>query len=143
MTMVLIENLLALDIGEKRIGLAIADRAVSIARPLVTLENSDTVFDDIKKVVLENNVTLVVAGYPRGLEGQTTKQTKFVEDFVGRLEEVIDHEVVLQDEALTSVKAEKELASRKKPYAKGDVDSLAATYILDDYISANIRESYV
>ena len=45
----------------------------------------------------------------------------------------------MQDEALTSVKAEEELKDRKSPYEKGDIDSLAATYILQDYIEENVR----
>lgn len=135
-------TLLALDVGAKRIGVAVAGRDIRFARPLKTLENSDNIFAEIAGLVQDNQVTVVVVGYPRGLEGQITEQTKAIEAFVDKLKPHIPVRIAWQDETLTSVKAETELATRHKGgmYNKSDVDALAATYILEDYITEHPGE---
>lgn len=135
-------TLLALDVGAKRIGVALAGRDVHFAKPLTTLEHTDTIFADIAGLVQANHATVVVVGYPRGLEGQVTEQTKTIETFVEELKSHVDARIEWQDETLTSVKAETELAARHKGgmYNKSDVDALAATYILEDYITEHPGE---
>jgi putative Holliday junction resolvase len=134
---------LGLDIGTRRIGVAIAREGIRIPSPLTTLENNDDVVAQLQKIVQEQSVQKLVVGLPRGMDGQETEQTKLTEAFAHELQARLGVPVVLQDEALTSQKAENELAARKKPYAKGDVDALAATYILEDYINEHVRGSYV
>ena len=68
------------------------------------------------------------------MQSQETDQTRTVRDFVRQLQEHTELPVYFQDEAVTSEKAEAELKARKKPYAKGDIDALAATYILVDFL---------
>lgn len=134
--------LLALDVGAKRIGVALAGRDVGFASPLTTLEHSNDIITKIADLVRDNHVTLVVVGYPRGLEGQATEQTKIVEAFVDGLKSQIPVRIEWQDESLTSIKAEAELSARHKGamYNKADVDALAATYILEDYITEHPGE---
>lgn len=127
-------NLLALDVGERRVGVAIANETVGFAHALTTLEVSGSIHEDIKKLTDTNDVRLIVVGLPRGLEGQDTKQTEKVRAFVETLKQHITLPMAFQDEALTSHKAETELGQRKGGYDKGEVDALAATYILEDYI---------
>ena len=71
---------------------------------------------------------------PRGLDGQRTEQTIYTENFVQELKSHLKLPVYTQDEAVTSRKAEEELTKRGKQYTKEDIDSLAATYILDDFL---------
>lgn len=134
--------LLGLDIGAHRIGVALTRPGVSIAQPLTTLivppEGMLAVIKQIDRLVAEHAIETVVAGWPRGMSGQTTDQTRTVEAFAAQLKAVLTVPVELQDEALTSQKAEAELNSRKKPYTKAEVDALAATYILDDYILEHV-----
>jgi len=134
---------LGLDIGTRRIGVAIARADVRIPTPLTTLENNDETITKLREVVQEHSVQKLVVGMPRGMDGQDTQQTKFTEAFIQKLQTQLSIPVVWQDEALTSQKAESELLGRKRPYAKGDVDALAATYILEDYINDHVRGSYV
>lgn len=136
------ESLLALDVGAKRIGVAMADSDVRFAHPFCTLEHSENVLAEIAALVREHHVATIVVGLPRGLNGQTTAQTQAVEAFVDDLEERVQVPIAWQDEALTSVKAEAELAGRSKQgaYNKSDVDSLAATYILEDYLHEHVRK---
>lgn len=131
------DSYLALDVGAKRIGVALAGHDVHFAKPLMTLEHTDQIFAEISSLVDQYHATVVVVGFPRGLEGQTTEQTKTVEAFVEDLKLHVSVPVSWQDETLTSVKAEAELAERHKDgvYNKADVDALAATYILEDYLA--------
>lgn len=129
-------KLLALDIGEKRIGVALADAKAPFPAPLTTLEASDTLADDFSALIHKHKVSTVVVGYPRNQQGEATEQTARVEHIVSLLKVPSSVQIVWQDESLTSVKAEDELKRRGKPYEKGDIDALAATYILNDYIAS-------
>lgn len=129
----------ALDVGEVRIGIAMNPPGVSIAQPLVTIDNDSKVNETIASLIRDHNVTKLIVGNPRNMQGDDTKQTRYVKGFVEKLKSNIDIPVFMQDEALTSVKAEEELKDRKTAYQKGDIDSLAATYILQDYIEENHR----
>jgi putative holliday junction resolvase len=126
--------ILALDVGERRIGVARSGLVARLASPLTTLENSPDLMERIANLAAEEDAGLIVVGLPRGMSGQDTDQTRMVRKFAADLQEKSGLPVVFQDEALTSVKAEAELKSRKKPYEKGAVDALAATYILEDYL---------
>lgn len=128
-------SILGLDVGERRIGVSLANTVARFAGPYQTLDNTETVLDDIQGIITKESVELVVVGLPRNLSGDDTDQTRYCRDFAAKLELIVP--IVFQDEALTSHKAEAELKARKKPYQKGDIDSLAATYILDDYLTSN------
>jgi putative Holliday junction resolvase len=128
--------LIALDVGEKRIGLAVADGAVPIARPLTTLDVDGKELQRIVNVVEDESADAIVIGYPRNQSGDPTAQTAFVESFANRLGELTNARIVFQDESLTSVLAEERLRSYGRPYSKSDIDALAATLILQDYLEA-------
>ena len=125
------DRLLCLDVGEKRIGVAVADLGVKIAIPLTTIEVDGTEIEQILRLYGRENARTLVVGYPRNQQGETTAQTVFVEEFKP-LEEYTNIE--FQDESLTSVQAEQRLKSRGQNYTKGDIDSEAATIILQDYM---------
>lgn len=130
-------TIIALDVGATRIGVAAAGTLTRIAQPLTTLKNNDGTIDEIIQLLEDQEAEAVVIGLPRGLDGQHTAQTQTVEAFGAALEKHIQIPVHWQDEAVTSAQAEAELQARKKPYAKGDIDALAATYILEDFINDN------
>lgn len=127
------QNLLALDVGEKRIGVAVADTSVKIAVAYDTLLVDGSELEQIARLIALEDIDTVVVGYPRNQQGELTKQTQFVETFVEALGPIAPA-VVYQDESLTSVKAEEYLKRSKKPYEKADVDALAASFILQDYL---------
>ena len=131
----MVKRILALDVGERRIGVAMADSQVKIAVPFGWLENDDNIIQNITELLLQHDIDVVVVGYPRNQSGEATKQTAFVEEFVGRLAEIdVDAEIVYQDESLTSVQAEQRLGQNIKD--KGDIDAEAASIILQDYLEA-------
>ena len=122
-----------LDVGEKRIGVALADGGVRIAVPFQTIDVDGTELTAIAHLILSESVDILVIGYPRNQSGEPTAQTQFVIEFVAQLHD-LDVTIAYQDESLTSVMAEQRLISYKKPYTKGDIDAQAAAIILQDYL---------
>ncbi len=127
-------RIVALDIGTKRIGVASANVVARLASPLKTLLVDDNIIGQIKQLLAEQTAAALVIGLPRGLNGQETAQTQFTKDFVAQLRNAIDIPIYWQDEALTSQLSEDQLRISKGQYDKGEVDALAATYILEDYL---------
>lgn len=126
------KKLLALDVGEKRIGVALADTGVRIAIPATTLIVDGSEIGQIQSLVEREGCDLVIIGYPRNQSGEATAQTAYVEKFAQQLRSFV--EVKFQDESLTSVLAEQQLQAHNKPYTKADIDALAAAIILQDYL---------
>lgn len=125
-------TIIALDIGERRIGVARASLEANIPEPLVTLPNNDDFPEVLSKLITEHGVSQIIIGLPRGLDGQETAQTKYVRLFANSLKLSIP--VRFQDEAGTSVAAREILQASTNSYNKGDVDAMAATIILNDYL---------
>lgn len=124
---------LALDVGEKRIGVARGDSGVRLASPLLTIAVDGTEYEAIEALCQIERPNAIVVGYPRNQSGEATKQTAYVEEFVQPLQDK-GVNLVFQDESLTSVLAEDRLKASKKPYQKEDIDALAAALILQDYL---------
>ncbi|MGY4893552.1 MAG: Holliday junction resolvase RuvX [Candidatus Saccharimonadota bacterium] len=126
-------TLIGLDVGEKRIGVSVADTAVRIAVPFSTVEVDGTEIETIAEIVVKEGADTIVVGYPRNQAGEATAQTAYVEAFVSRIE-TLAPTIVYQDESLTSVMAEQQLKAHNKPYTKSDIDAQAAAIILQDYL---------
>lgn len=135
-------HVLALDVGSKRVGVAIASTAARLPRPLTTLDAGANLLDRLQYIINDEAVEAIVVGLPRGLSGQSTAQTAAVETFTDQLRRRFDKlPIYFQDEALTSQQAETELRSRKTAYNKAEVDSLAAVYILEDWLAGQTKET--
>ena len=130
-------SILGLDVGAKRVGVSIASLAARLPRPLTTLNWDDYFYEDLNKIIVREAVSALVIGLPRGLEGQQTTQTYAIHTFTEELREHIELPIHMQDEALTSRQAKEELEARGKSYKKADIDALAATYILQDFLNDN------
>lgn len=124
---------LALDVGEKRIGVAVGDEMVRIALPHGVVEVDGTELEQIARYVVDEAPDAVIIGYPRNQAGEPTAQTAYVEAFAEKLKDIAP-KIIFQDESLTSVLAEQRLQSYKKPFTRGDVDAQAAALILQDYL---------
>ena len=129
-------NLMALDVGQKRIGVAMATSDMRIAGASGVIEMTDDCINNLEQKLAQNNVDILVVGFPRNQSGEATAQTRFVEDFVNSLGD-LNIKIVYQDESLTSVIAEDRLKQQNKSYSKEDIDALAAAIILQDYLEAN------
>jgi putative holliday junction resolvase len=129
------KNLVCLDVGEKRIGVAVADTGVRIAVAFDTIDVDGNELQSIATIVVRENADTIVVGYPRNQSGEPTAQTAYVESFAAALVDIAPN-IVFQDESLTSVIAEQRLQSHKQPYTKGDIDAQAAAIILQDYLES-------
>ena len=132
------KSILALDVGDRRVGVALADSQIKIAVPYGYLERSDKIIQQITELMLDHDINILVIGYPRNQSGEATKQTESVEQFAKKLAEVeIDADLVFQDESLSSVEAERRLGRVKD---KGEIDAEAASIILQDYLEQNYAD---
>jgi putative pre-16S rRNA nuclease len=133
-----------LDIGERRIGVAVSDATGTLARPLGVLRSAGLDVDALDVVVQaisrlageEDGVGAIVVGLPRRLDGTPTEMTPRVEQFARALGAKTSLPVALQDERLSSREAESRLAVRDKDWRsrKAKLDAAAAAIILQDYL---------
>ncbi len=126
---------LALDVGDKRIGIAKANSISRLPQPFLTINVDDGIMDTINQIIKDEQINVLVLGLPRGMDGQETEQSRKTRKFYDEIKKKINIDVYLIDEAGTSLKAKAELEARGKTYQKSDIDSLAATYILEDYLN--------
>ena len=129
-------TIVCLDVGEKRIGVAVGDSDIRIAVPFETVDVDGGEKKAIAEILAKENADILVIGYPRNQSGEPTAQSKFVEDFSAKLSDIAPN-IVFQDESLTSVIAQQQLEGYNRPYSKSDIDAQAAAIILQDYLEAN------
>ena len=121
-------RILALDIGDVRIGLAVSDPLGIIANPLETYAR--------KNIAADTEYIVIVSGLPVRLDGEETAQTKKVRDFVAELEKAWGGKVVFVDERLTTASAQRALleGNVRRADRKKVVDKVAAAIILQSYL---------
>lgn len=133
------KRIVALDIGTKRIGVAISDALWLGATPLKTIERKTDKYalDEICKIVNEYMTDLILIGVPYNMDGTLGFQAKNCLEFIKPLEG--KYTILKQDERLSSSTAEDQLKARNKKYTKdkGMVDRVAACVILQEYLDNN------
>jgi putative Holliday junction resolvase len=135
-------RILGVDVGRRRIGLAISDPSGTLARPLTTLSIDgdaavERVVQEIERLTADaDGLEAVVVGRPARLDGSATEQTADVARFVSRLRERTTVPVHEEDERLSSREAESRLALRERDWRKrkARLDAAAAAVILQDYL---------
>jgi len=129
---------LALDVGKKRIGLAVSDPLGITAQGLQTLERTRVREDlaKLKDLATHWNVSTLLVGRPLHMSGAESRQSEYTRDFAERLSEHIGLPIVFWDERLTSVEAARILQETGKAAAtrKGAVDRVAAMLLLESYL---------
>lgn len=136
-------RILAIDYGERRIGLALSDPTAIIASPLPTLARRRGKRPPVAPVAAlaeENEVAEVVIGLPLTLEGEESDWTREVRAFGAALGERTGLPIAYHDERMTSVRAERAVRSlglsRQQREEKGRVDAAAAVLILQAYLDS-------
>ena len=130
-------RILAIDYGQKRLGLALSDELQLTARPLATLERTNRRNDlrRLRELVCQHDVRLIVVGHPVHLDGSESEMAAEALRYAKRLEKGLRLPVVLADERLSSWEAGQILTDAKpKKRARTPVDQLAAAVILRDYL---------
>ena len=128
---------LGIDFGSKRVGLALSDRLNLIASPYKTLNyiSEKELIAQLKSIVYENNIEIVVLGLPINMKGEDTIQTKKVRNFK-KLLSGLGLPVIYEDERLSSISAKNSLVLQniKTGHNKGAIDRTAAAIILQQYL---------
>jgi putative Holliday junction resolvase len=133
-------RILALDLGKKRIGLAMSDPLGITAQGLPTLQRT-TIREDlaaIEAIVRENDVKLILIGNPLNMSGSEGRQAAYTREFAERLAKYTGVEIRFWDERLTSVEAERVLKQSGISIEKRAkaVDRLAAVILLGSFLDA-------
>jgi putative Holliday junction resolvase len=133
-------RVLALDLGKKRIGLAVSDPLGITAQGLPTLQRTRIREDlaALANLIAEWNVTLILMGNPLHMSGDEGRQTGHAREFAGRLSEHTGIEVRMWDERLTTVEAQRVLRESGVSIEKRAraVDRLAAVILLESYLDS-------
>lgn len=131
---------MALDVGGRRIGVALSDTTRVLASPLTTLraEPRDRVLSEIAALVQRHEVAEVVVGLPLTLSGEIGPQAHVIQLFVERLKGVLTAPIHMFDERLTTVAAERMMVDlgMKPEQRKARIDEVAASIILQDFLDS-------
>ncbi|MFZ5965990.1 MAG: Holliday junction resolvase RuvX [Bacillota bacterium] len=133
-------RIMGLDVGDKTIGIAVSDIMEFISQGVETIRRTNIKADlrRIEELIQENEIGKIVVGLPKNMNGTIGPQGEKVLDFVDRLKKRFPIEIILWDERLTTVAAERMLiqADVSRGKRKQVIDMVAATYILQGYLDS-------
>jgi putative pre-16S rRNA nuclease len=137
-------RILGIDFGLKRVGLAVSDpmRIIASALDTVTYKSRRELLRRLVEVVQKNEITQVVMGLPRHMDGREGEMAKTVRQLIDELTKLVTTPVVAWDERLSSVQAQRalrEMGVRARDTKRGEVDRLAAVFILQSYLDSMTR----
>lgn len=132
-------RVLAIDYGDARTGVAVSDPTGLLAgyTEVISSRKAEVVLDRLDRLVREQEVTEIVMGFPRNMDGTEGSRAQLYRDFAGRVEEAVGLPVHLWDERRTTVEAHSILhagGKREKAHRK-NVDAVAASLILEGYLA--------
>ena len=129
------DKIMALDVGTKRIGIALSDYLHVIATPhsYIQRQPENKALEEITKIAKENHVQKIIVGLPKNMDDTIGFQGQDCIDFS---QKIIGFDIILEDERLTSEEAEERLRGRKVDFRKnkGLVDIESACVILEQYL---------
>ncbi len=130
-------KLLALDIGKKRIGVAISSSGI-IAREYETITNtsSSDVSNYLLSIIKKEEINQLIVGLPKSMNGKDSDYTKYVRDFTKSLKNNIKKPIIFEDERLTTNEAKRQLINlgASDEEIKSRIDQYSAKLILDQYL---------
>ena len=133
-------RVLAIDHGTKRMGIAVSDEMRTIAQPLefIAAEPLDKFFDRLKQIIADKQISLIVVGVPRNMDGTYGPAAVKVQEFITALKEAVAVPIKTWDERLTSVQANRYLieADVRRSRRKEKVDKTAAAILLQSYLDS-------
>lgn len=132
------KRLLGLDIGERRIGVAVSDELGTIASPVATIDTRSDVVAELRKLMQRFDTAQFVVGLPIGLSGREGPQAIEVRSIADELAEVLPADIIYSDERLSSAIANQTLIAQgtRRENRKKHVDAMAAAVILQGYLDA-------
>jgi putative Holliday junction resolvase len=134
-------RIMGLDIGEKRIGVAVSDELKITSIPLEVYENDKNIISKIKDLITKYHIENIAVGLPYTLKGEIGNQAKKVISFVNELKKDIEIDVDYMDERYTTKIPLKLLGKSNKGRKAGKkVDKFSAAIILSDYLQRRKKE---
>lgn len=138
------QQILGIDYGLHKLGLAIADLGSHLVTPLCILEGDVPQFlNEVSELVRRQDICRVVVGVPYRNDGSPSATTAAALNFIGQLRERIKMPVVSQDERFTTKAATAQLKHAKLSIKKKGDDALAAAYILQSYLDRSAAGTFV
>jgi putative Holliday junction resolvase len=140
-------RIMALDVGDRRIGVALSDPSGLLATPLTAVDRLDaqpSEFDEILRLAQENEIESIVVGMPITLSGKLGRQARQVRDFIKELSDLTDLPIVTVDERYSTVQAQRMLnESKRRPSRKRNRDRNQERGLLDASAAAVFLQSYL
>ncbi len=135
-------KLLGLDLGERRIGVAVSDDTGIIASPERIVDMRYATLEDIARLATEFNVDGIVVGLPKGMSGDEGFQARETRAMAAEIEALVDVPIIFWDERLSSYIADQALSARVKSprERRKQLDAIAAAVTLQSYLDANPLE---
>tara|TARA_X000000368_G_scaffold119139_1_gene93183 strand:+ start:83 stop:502 length:420 start_codon:yes stop_codon:yes gene_type:complete len=134
----MLNRILSIDYGDKKVGLALSDPMKIIAKPYKTIINDskESLLNNIIQIIELKDVGEIVVGLPKTLKNTYSEQTYKVKDFIDYITDNLDIHVVIVDERLSSIEAKRSLINQgiKTGHNKKDVDMTAAALFLQNYL---------
>ena len=128
---------LGIDLGSKRVGIALSDNSNIIASPFETLifNNQKDLLNQLGEIINEFDIKTIVLGLPLNMSGKDSTQTKKIRDFKSSLL-IFNIPIIFEDERLSSVSAKKSMVTQniKTGHNKSEIDMRAAAIILQQYL---------
>lgn len=130
------ERLLALDIGGRRIGVAVSDELGMIASPVATIDARGDVTAEVRTLVEKYSISKIIVGLPIGMSGREGPQATEVRSVADKLGEALSIEIIYSDERLSSAMANQALIGQgtRRDKRKQHIDAMAAAVILQGYL---------
>ena len=136
-------RIMAIDLGDKRIGVAISDQSwlIASAHGVINRTSRKSDFARVNAIVEELDVVRIVVGLPTLPSGQEGTRAAWARDYAAGLSEATGVEVLMWDESLTTVDAQESLRERgvRSNKQRDRIDAVAAAFILQSYLES-IRE---
>lgn len=134
-------RLLGLDVGGKRIGVAVSDEGQILASPWGMVEQGRNAIRDIGRIAREAGAVAIVAGLPTGLSGREGAQAADTRRFADSVGEALNLPLSYWDERLTSSQAERMLvdAGMRRKDRRNQIDALAASLMLQTYLDSRMH----
>ncbi len=124
---------LGIDYG-LHMGISVSDEKNTFAYPVCILNKKENIIEELKRIIDKYEITHIIMGNPINLNGSLSDKSKEVLNFVKILKENFNCKVILTDERLTTIEANKILVNTKGKKRKKVIDAVSATIILDSYL---------
>lgn len=131
-------RIMGLDYGSKTIGVAVSDELLWTAQGIKTIRRSKTEIEELRKLITEYEVQEIVIGYPKNMDGSLGPRCELTDEFAEVLRQEFRLPVVLWDERLSTVAAQRSLLEADVSRAKRKlvIDKMAAVFILQGYLDS-------